>query len=300
MLESELISVIIPAYNCAATLPRAVESALAQTYKALEILVIDDASKDDTPAVAARYPAVTYVRQPKNGGASAARNAGIARAKGAYIAFLDADDEWLPQKLAKQMELMRTSPLRPSLVTCNSVWIGNSEADKDKNYYLSHPPSRGDRVWIKLLEQNFIPTPTVLIKRSVFDTVKPFDEKLKIAEDLDLWIRIAERHAVDYLDDILVRFHMRAGSLMHSTALESIPITLGVIEKHSLGNARLTASERARVFGVRHHAYTYELYKAGMYREALKHGAACLRQGHRVPKTLALMAASRLKLLAGE
>jgi hypothetical protein len=220
--------------------------------------------------------------------------------KGRYLAFLDADDEWFPEKLAKQMALMRASPLHPALVTCNSVWIGNSDAGKDKNYYLSHPPRRGHRVWASLLEQNFIPTPTVLVAREVFDKVKPFDESLKIAEDLDLWIRISKLYAVDYLDDILVRFHLRRGSLMHSTAFQSIPITVSVIEKHCRESRdQLTPAETSRILGLRHHAYTYELYKAGLYREALKHGALCLRARHRMGKTLALMLACRLRLALG-
>ena len=104
------ISVIIPAYNYARYLAEAIDSALGQTYAPLEVIVVDDASTDDTPRVLAAYgQRIRAIRQP-NGGAGAARNTGIAAARGEYVAFLDADDVWLPRKLELQMALFDADP----------------------------------------------------------------------------------------------------------------------------------------------------------------------------------------------
>ena len=108
MADSPIVSVIIPTYNRAEVIERALDSVLAQTYQDYEIIVIDDASTDQTCAVVEAYddPRIRLIRSHANGGAGAARNAGIVQAQGEYIAFLDSDDEWLAQKLAKQVSLM--------------------------------------------------------------------------------------------------------------------------------------------------------------------------------------------------
>ena len=118
-MTSPYVTVLIPAYNAAATIQRAVDSVLAQTYHDFEIVIVDDGSRDATAEIIAAYdsPAIRLLRLARNQGESGAMNEGIAVAKGELIAFLDADDEWLPTKLAKQVQALQANP-NAVMVTC--------------------------------------------------------------------------------------------------------------------------------------------------------------------------------------
>src|SRR5437868_11083365 len=128
-----LVSIVIPAYNAAATIRRAVDSALAQTYHPIEVIVIDDCSQDATSEIMSTYAdeRIRFLRLPYNHGAGGALNPGIAIAKGEYIAFLDADDEWLPEKLAIQIPVLERNP-RATMVNCGCRHVdlsGNTGVD---------------------------------------------------------------------------------------------------------------------------------------------------------------------------
>src|SRR6266568_3383608 len=122
-----LVTVIIPAYNAVATVARALDSALAQTYRPIEVIVIDDGSKDATSKIVASYrdERIRLLRLPRNQGESGAMNEGIASARGEYIAFLDADDEWLPTKLARQVPVLRENP-KAAMVNCGCNRVDQS------------------------------------------------------------------------------------------------------------------------------------------------------------------------------
>ncbi|OBX17627.1 hypothetical protein A9995_15380 [Erythrobacter sp. QSSC1-22B] len=179
----------------------ALDSVLKQDYLNFEVLVVDDASTDDTSAViAVRDDArVRYLKQQTNQGVAAARNRGIAEAKGALIAFLDSDDQWVPEKLSRQVELARR---RPDLV--GLFYTGAVERWQD-----------GDSVWLPtvrgralshLLHRNVlhVTTSSTLIRREVFEVVGFFDERTPANEDHDMWTRIATFFEIDYVDEPLI------------------------------------------------------------------------------------------------
>ena len=263
-----MISVVIPSYNCSHTIKRAIESALHQTCKDIQIIVVDDCSSDNTLDVLKHYTDnVTVIKRSKRGGAAAARNTGVNAAEGEYIAFLDANDEWMEAKLELQLDIMERSQNRPGLVTCNSSWIGLDQSTPlVKDYYSTHQPHSGERVWVNLLKQNFIPTPTVLTRTDVLKVVGGFDETLPIGEDRDLWIRIARKFRVEYRKEILVKFYERSGSLMKEYSKDNMDLTLQLTKKHIDENrAYLQQREIDNILGHRLHGYAYEAYIQGDY-----------------------------------
>ncbi len=193
------ISVIIPTYNRAACLARALDSVLAQSHAPHEIIVVDDGSTDGTRAmVEALDGAIHYLHQD-NQGVSAARNAGIRRATGQWLAFLDSDDEWLPEKLERQLALARRFP-SSRVIHTDEIWIRNG---KRVNPRLKHRKSGGD-IFLRCLPLCVISPSSVMISRKVFDTVGLFDETLPACEDYDMWLRICQRYSVHYLDEPLI------------------------------------------------------------------------------------------------
>ena len=200
--DAGLVSIVIPAYNAARYLHAALESALNQTYRGdKEIIVVDDGSSDDTPAVVAACGGqITYLRQDHRGPASA-RNRGLRRARGEFIAFLDADDLWRPEKLQRQMEIMRSRP-DVGLVCCDFQRFTESGVFATSNKRLAEPASGW--VFRELWQRNFISTPTVVLRRECLDAVGLFDEALSYGEDWHLWLRVARHFKVHYVDAPLV------------------------------------------------------------------------------------------------
>jgi glycosyltransferase involved in cell wall biosynthesis len=191
------VAVIIPSYNRAELLCRAIDSVLAQTYAAAEIIVVDDGSNDQTGALIPRYyPQVRYLYQP-NRGVSAARNRGIAHARSPWLALLDSDDVWLPQKLERQLS---TLPQDYFISHTDEIWIRRG---KRVNPMKKHAKAGG---WIyrHCLPICAISPSAVVIHRSVFEQVGHFDENLPACEDYDLWLRICARYPVYYLDEPLL------------------------------------------------------------------------------------------------
>ncbi len=194
------ISVVIPTYNRAQLLRRALESVLAQSQPALEIIVIDDGSNDETEAmIAQHYPAVRYLQQT-NRGVSAARNYGIQQAQGEWIALLDADDEWLPGKLETQWQLIEQRPHLP-LVHSNEIWIRNGRRVNQMNKHAK----AGGWIFQRCLPLCAISPSAALIHRSLFDEIGLFDEHLPACEDYDLWLRICSRYPVRYSETPLIK-----------------------------------------------------------------------------------------------
>lgn len=213
--EGLRVSVIIPTYNNGPWLARTVDSVLAQTRPAHEIIVVDDVSTDDTPAtLAALAPRcagrLISIRQDSNRGPAAARNAGIARATGELVAFLDGDDAWLPAMIERQTAEFAA---HPELGLCYS-----SLTDCDAELTPTRPPRayrrrRSERVFDELYLTAFVmPTSTVFVRRRIFAEVGAFSETLYKAEDYECWLRIAMRHPVSCLDEPLAlrRHHGRA------------------------------------------------------------------------------------------
>ncbi|MFQ5850235.1 MAG: glycosyltransferase family 2 protein [Candidatus Binatia bacterium] len=205
------ISVIIPTYNHAKYLPEALDSILNQTYKAFEIIVVDDGSTDNTKEIVARYRDKIRYAYQQNGKQAKARNTGITISSGEYIAFLDADDVWMPEMLELQVRLLDQNP-GIGLVFADAE-VFRDEITKETSFWLTR--RFGDELvactdevpdaFQRLIEKNFIPTGTVVVRRVCFDTVGFFDESLPPAEDKDMWLRIARRFKIKCNPQILLR-----------------------------------------------------------------------------------------------
>ena len=218
MNASFAISVVIPAFNAGPYLRRSIGSVLAQTFKPAEILVIDDGSTDDTAAIGEHYgDSIKYVYQ-NNAGAPAARNAGIHFARGEWIALLDADDEWRPHHLSNAVSVLQKHP--------ELKWYGASV-----NHYL-HQTGRLVKKYVKkkhgiLLGNAYFDDymvafppyahfscPTMVIHRSVFESVGVFDSRKKTGEDLDMWFRIGLHYPqVGYCHEVAANVYKRCDSL---------------------------------------------------------------------------------------
>lgn len=193
------VSVIIPTYNRGRVIKEAIDSVLAQDYTEFELIVVDDGSTDHTSDVLDSYRNVIKVLSQKNRGVSAARNRGIAEASGKFIAFLDSDDLWLPQKLSTQVEFFNKTP---DALICQTeeVWIRNGLRVNPKK---RHKKPSG-MIFKLSLELCLVSPSAVMIKRSLFDRVGEFDETLPACEDYDLWLRISSRFPIYLIDTPLI------------------------------------------------------------------------------------------------
>lgn len=200
--ERITVSVIIPTYNRSATIKRAVDSVFNQTYKNFELIIIDDGSSDKTESLLKDYFSYSnfiYKRQ-KNSGVASARNHGIQTAKAEWIAFLDSDDEWLPEKLETQVRFHRNNPILKVSQT-EEIWIRKG---RRVNPMKKHSKPSG---WIfeSCVPLCLISPSAVMIHRDVFDRVGVFDEKLPACEDYDLWLRLTLDYRVQTLDKPLIK-----------------------------------------------------------------------------------------------
>ncbi len=230
-----LVSVVMPAYNCARYISAAIESVLAQAYRPLEIIVVDDGSTDGTREAATAYPEVTYIAQA-NGGPAKARNAGIRRARGEYVALLDADDLWPAEKLAEQVVFLQAHPDVALLFGSARRFAddGWTEAPLFERYGLTKSYFGHDHLVVdatsKLLQGNFIPTGTVIARRSTLLEVGLFDERFRLAEDWDFWLRIALRHPIAYSRKLWKLKRVHASNLSNDTEA-MVKAALSVMEK---------------------------------------------------------------------
>ncbi len=209
------VSVIIPSYNCASYLGRAIDSARAQTYKDCEILIVDDGSTDNTKDVAMQYGRkVTYLYQ-QNRGVSAARNHAISKSSGELLAYLDADDMWYPEKLERQVAFLDAHQ-DCGMVHSEMSVINEQDEILHVRFYEETKRSVPQGHCIQqLLMRCHIQPLTVVERRRSFDRVGGFDERLLVAEDYLHWIMIAaEGQAVGYLAEPLGKYRWRTGSLI--------------------------------------------------------------------------------------
>jgi glycosyltransferase involved in cell wall biosynthesis len=192
------VSVIIPTHDRADVLGRAVASVLGQTWTDLELFVVDDGSSDATASVLAEFddPRLTGMHQ-ENKGVSAARNLGIAASGGRYVALLDSDDYWMPDKLEKQVRFMAESGF--AICQTDEIWIRNGQR---VNPRFKHAKPAG---WFleRSLELCLISPSCVMFTRELWRELGPFDERLPACEDYSLWLRVGARHPVGLVPEAL-------------------------------------------------------------------------------------------------
>lgn len=204
-LGAPVVTVVVPTYNRASLLVRAIGSVLAQTLRNWELIVVDDCSTDETEQVVRSFSddRIKYIRHDRNRRVSAARNTGIRCARGEYVAFLDDDDEWLPEKLQKVLEVFRNSDPEVGL-----VYTGEMILDARGKIVEISKATKSGWIYETVLASCFIGSPSrVTVKKQVLDRVAGFDEKLVNLEDCGLWLRVAKVSKVACVPSCLVKRH---------------------------------------------------------------------------------------------
>ena len=197
------ITVVIPTFNRKHTIERAIQSVLSQTSQAYEIIIVDDASTDGTvELIKAQYPFVTLLINSVNSGVSYSRNRGIQNSTTDWIALLDSDDEWCPEKLKSQQSCLAES--RDSLFChTDEIWIRNGVRVNAHNKHKKY----GGNIFERCLAMCLISPSSVVMHRSLFNDYGNFDENLPACEDYDLWLRITAHIPISFVEDKLVVKH---------------------------------------------------------------------------------------------
>ena len=201
------VSVIIPTHNRCNFLKTAIQSVLNQTYQDFELLVVNDASTDRTEEILYGFDdkRIKYIKHESNKGGAITRNTGIMEARGEYIAFLDDDDEWLPEKLGLQVAL-----LDKKSIEVGGIYTGYERIERSSGHLIQQiiPIKRGE-LYNALLRENCIgTTSSVLLRRVCFDAVGLFDESLPRWQDYDMWIRIARKFHFDFVPQVLLKYYV--------------------------------------------------------------------------------------------
>jgi glycosyltransferase involved in cell wall biosynthesis len=227
------VDVIIPAFNAAKYLPKAIESVIAQTFEDWHIVLVDDGSTDDTAETVAPYrerlgTKMSYIRQ-ENRGLPAARNAAIRASSAELLALLDADDIWLPCRLEESVKAMRERPeagVAYGLITnidtegrVGSTWPGNTREVEGRI---------APQIYMRTVE---LPCPTMTFRRRCVDEVGLFDETMRATEDRDLWLRIALKHEVAFIPKVLA-YYRRSPDSMSANTDRMVQAQRRFIDKH--------------------------------------------------------------------
>ncbi len=225
--QEPLVSVVIPTYNRALLLQRALKSVLQQTHRNLDVIVVDDASSDDTPEVVRAFddPRVRYIRNEENRGGAATRNSGIQAAAGEIVAFLDDDDEWEPTKTAEQLRWMK----QYAATLCGY----HGEERGPARYYQAQPT-----ISLRELQRGFLRgggTSALMVRTGLLREIL-FDETLPRCQDWDLCIRLAKRCEIGYVRRPLVRYndgdHARISNKGRNMSLARLEQELCMVQKH--------------------------------------------------------------------
>jgi glycosyltransferase involved in cell wall biosynthesis len=270
------VTVLIPAYNAERTIERALASALRQNYPDMEVIVVDDCSTDDTGVhvEGMAHRNLRLIRLEKNRGVSGALNAGIEQARNDYIAFLDADDEWLTNKLIKQLPIIEAHP-DMTLIACGGESVDPAGRIFD-TFGLQPPPYCPREFWRALLVKTYFSRSTVVARRTKLLDVGGFDETLRVAEDQDMWIKLASNGETGLMPEVLVRIYDMPDSLATRYGEREAEFTLPMIRDHLRHLApRLSKRETRHILGHRYAAIGRNLYGLGCYWR----GAALVTRG---------------------
>ena len=246
------ISVIIPTFNRKSFLFNAIDSVLTQTYQNIELIIIDDGSSDKTIDQLKEYKSKIKVHRQINKGISAARNKGLKISKNDWVAFLDSDDRWEPEKLEKQVNYLKQNPKHKFCHT-DEIWIKNTVRVNPRNKHKKY----GGYIFDKCLDICCISPSSVLIHKSIFKKIGLFDENLPVCEDYDLWLRISAEFPILFLNEKLtIKFGGHSNQLSKKfwgmdrfrvRALENI-IKKSSLPKKYKNMAKKTLEKKARIY----------------------------------------------------
>jgi glycosyltransferase involved in cell wall biosynthesis len=222
------VSVIIPTYNREHSLGRAIQSVLDQTYGDLELIVVDDASTDETEGLVKSFQdsRVRYLRHGENRGGGGARNTGISAARGQLISFLDSDDEWLPTKLARQVSVFDRGS-----TTLGLVYVEIVAVTPEGSFRQRSSRKRGRIFRDQIISDQLPPTSAVMVHARCFQECGVFDERLPARQDYDMWLRLCSRFEVDFVDEALVRFYSGGSDRISRSPERVVAGSLMVLEK---------------------------------------------------------------------
>lgn len=258
-MKGPLVSVIIPNYNYAGYICQAIESVLAQTYENVEVIVVDDESKDNSLEVLSAYGDRIRVIAQKNAGVAVARNSGVTNSSGEMVAFLDADDVWLPEKLERQIEKM-ASDERIGLVHGSMTLI-------DPSGDVCGEISNGREGWVAddllLFESGTVigAGSTALVRREIFDAIGGFDARLSTAADWDLSYRIATGHKVGFVSEPLVLYRTHNSNMHSNIGAMEHDMLLGFGKAFAAG----AALDRNRCYANLYKTLAGSYFNAGRY-----------------------------------
>lgn len=217
--SNPMVTVVLPAYNAREHIAQAIHSILAQDYSSLEVIVVDDGSLDDTAELVRQKFPMVRLYEKENGGAASARNFGLRNATGEYIAFLDADDVWLPGKLHAQIRYMESNSDCRLLCGKFSFWLA------DEDGFFPEPSTLFPEVgvakvevgcsgWVyhKLLLSNFVWTSTVIMRHELIEEIGYFDESLRLGQDYDYWLRASRVTEIHRLENIVALYRKHENS----------------------------------------------------------------------------------------
>jgi glycosyltransferase involved in cell wall biosynthesis len=273
------VAVVVPTYNAADYIARAVDSVLSQTDVHFSLCVIDDGSTDETASIMERYSGrLAYYRQA-HAGQAAARNRGIRMSSSIYVAFLDADDYWLPEKLQRQVALLEQNP-KVGLVCsdCGTIAAGRIA----NTHFETNAVPRAGMIFDRLALDCFIFTPTVMVRRACLDEVGLFNQSLSVSEDFNLWLRIAARWQVAVIPEVLAVREMRAEGLSLSTPPEVyLENGIAALEDVRAVCTELSPQESSALqaaIAERYYVYGSHLLASGQYTQSRKKLASALTE----------------------
>lgn len=267
------VSVIMPTHNRAALVREAIESVLAQTATDWELVVVDDGSQDQTPQVLrdyARRDARIHVARQSHQGLTAARNHGLRLARGEFMAFLDDDDLWLPEKLSVQVPYMQRQPELG--LSYSQFYLRGASAGARPIY-----PKRPGTTFRELFHGNFIQVPTVMIRRSCLDAVGEFSPAYRGAQDFDLWLRIARRYPIGFIEQPLACYRKHGANMTSRLVpmyLEHIEVLKRTEAEPALG---VTAALKRRQIAACHYKAARALLEEGRFGQAAAQFARAVR-----------------------
>lgn len=275
--EDELVSVIIPTYNRVHCIERAMRSVLAQTYRNLELIIVDDCSTDNTGEIVRRWqqddPRVVYVPKEQNQGASAARNAGLEKAQGSLIAFQDSDDEWLLDKLERQVRELKNSGTEYGATFGSKLIYGHDLNYRYGDGHVAIAPETHRTVVSgdlskDMLDGNLISPQTLLIRRNEARKIGFFDVRLPCNNDWEYMIRLSEVTSILFSPEPVVVAYIQSDSIHRKLRSKAISF-LVILKKHKKSFERYPSIYAARLFSAGRY-----LHKCGKYKAA----SICMRR----------------------
>jgi glycosyltransferase involved in cell wall biosynthesis len=249
------VSVIIPLYNGKKYILETLNSVLNQTFKDFEVIVIDDGSKDNSKEVLEKYlDRIRYIYQENSGSPAAAKNRGIKESKGEFLAFMDQDDLWQADKLAKQVKILEKDQ-KIGLVATNTLVFDSQTKEIKGKAWAKVSKMSAEQTRKRLLQGNFIVTSSAVMVRKETIEGKGFDENMRLADDYELWFRIAKKWQLEFIEEPLTKWRHNVSSLSHShkKLLEDLVYFFGsaVQDKGLKDNEIKIAREQLKLFSVR-------------------------------------------------